>query len=61
MSSEDSSIHEIELELLCALTNDIALHFEELNSLLDNIENDLIRDKVGELILLILQCSNLTA
>jgi hypothetical protein len=39
---------EIELELLCALANDIALHFEELEAVVDKFNLDEIRRKVGK-------------
>lgn len=39
---------DIELELLCALANDIALHFEELESVVDKFELEEIKRKVGK-------------
>jgi hypothetical protein len=42
------SFREIELELLCALANDIALHFEELEAVVDKFNLDEIRRKVGK-------------
>ncbi len=42
----DASLKEVELELLCALSNDVALHFEELNVLVENFEVEEIRIQV---------------
>ena len=43
-----TQVREIELEFLCALTNDVATHYEELQSVLDNFEIEEIRSRVGK-------------
>jgi hypothetical protein len=42
----DAAVKEVELELLCALSNDLALHFENINVLIDNFEVEEIRIEV---------------
>lgn len=42
-----SSLREVELELICGLTNDAAMHFEELMTVMDHVESDEIRNKIG--------------
>ena len=37
---------DIELELLCAIANDMAMHYDEVANLIDNVEDVKIRIKV---------------
>ena len=43
----DAPYREIELELLCALANDIALHFEQLQDVINKFTMEEIKRKVG--------------
>lgn len=44
----DAPFREVELELLCSLANDIALHFEQLQDVIEKFEIDEIKRKVGK-------------
>lgn len=45
----DNALQEVELELFCALANDMALHFEEIDKLIENFEKDDMKQIVDSL------------
>jgi len=47
-TQNDSELREMELEFICALINDNALHIEEVITLVESFENEEVRDKVND-------------
>jgi hypothetical protein len=47
-TKDDDELREIELEFLCSIINDNALHIEEVLTLIESFENDNIRDKIND-------------
>jgi hypothetical protein len=45
----EAIFREVELELLCALANDLALHSDQLQDVVDKFELQEIKNKVGTL------------
>jgi hypothetical protein len=48
-TSQNEAIAEVEIELICALANDMALHFEEIAQLIDNVPHEEIQQRVDAL------------
>lgn len=48
-TDSDIVLKEIELEFLCALANNNALHIEEICSMVEHFESDELRAKVDEI------------
>ena len=49
VADKDSHVKDIELELLCAIANDMAMHYDEVANLIDNVEDVKLRIKVDKL------------
>jgi len=47
-TQNDNELREMELEFVCALINDNALHIEEVITLVESFENEDVRDKVND-------------